>query len=88
MKKIFDNIFFTSFELKHVRHINVNIYKRNKKWQCIAIPNNFELEYETLLDKSKKILILGDWRRNAKWFRFLKSRNYRVYLEKKRKEKK
>ena len=43
-------------------------------------PLNFKNEYENKLDKTKKILIFGDYKKNKAYYHFLKNKKYKVYL--------
>lgn len=43
-------------------------------------PINFWTEYSKKISKDKKVIIFGDWRRNAKYYRFLNNLGYKVFL--------
>jgi hypothetical protein len=45
-------------------------------------PTNFKYQYATKLDLRKKIIIVGEWHKNAHYYRILKTNGYKVYLMK------
>lgn len=61
--------------------------KYGVKDATLILNDEFEEKYASVLDKSKKIILVGNWRRNASYFHFLSSRGYKVYLVKPRKKK-
>jgi hypothetical protein len=45
-------------------------------------PTNFKYQYVNKLDRNKKILLAGDWHKNAYYYRLLNTNGYQVYLMK------
>jgi hypothetical protein len=45
-------------------------------------PTNFKYQYADKLDRKKKILLTGNWHKNAYYYRLLSANGYQVYLMK------
>ncbi len=67
------------YQLVQIKSLE-NWKKYGVKEATLILDDDFEAKYSSVLDKSKKIILVGNWRRNTAYFRFLKSRNYKVYL--------
>lgn len=55
-------------------------HKNHLLYATFFTPLNFKNEYENKLNKSKKILIFGDYRKLKAYYHFLKNKKYKVYL--------
>ena len=58
-----------------------NLWKKSHIIFSVQIdPNNFINEYQNKLDKSKKIILYGNYHSLARFYRILKLNKYDVYL--------
>lgn len=57
-----------------------NWRKQHLLYATTISPLNFKNEYKDKLNRKKKILIVGDYRKNKGYYHFLKKQKYKVYL--------
>ncbi len=49
-------------------------------FSVLIVPGEFKKVYKNVLDKTKKIIILGEYHHMAQYYRFLEYHGYEVYL--------